>query len=128
MDVEGLGPTTDFQNERTPVATRAKMVEAMRRAVIANNDALSRYAVEVSAVEDPALREVALGGPDTAARTRLIQRVQRIPVDSADCEIAFAAVLERVYSAAAAFDRTAMRLESRMRLRVDFVPEPDAAD
>src|SRR5439155_2516586 len=34
------------QNERTPVATRAKMVEAMRRAVIANNDALSRYAVE----------------------------------------------------------------------------------
>src|SRR5438093_13630468 len=34
------------QNERTPVATRAKMVEAMRRAVLANNDALSRYAVE----------------------------------------------------------------------------------
>ncbi|HEY0195894.1 MAG TPA: aldehyde dehydrogenase family protein [Kofleriaceae bacterium] len=34
------------QNERTPVATRVKMVEAMRRAVLANNDALSRYAVE----------------------------------------------------------------------------------
>jgi aldehyde dehydrogenase len=34
------------QNERTPVATRAKMVEAMRRVVLANNDALSRYAVE----------------------------------------------------------------------------------
>src|SRR5437868_15325050 len=33
-------------NERTPVAVRAKMVEAMRRAVLANNDALSRYAVE----------------------------------------------------------------------------------
>ena len=33
-------------NERTPVAVRARMVEAMRRAVIANNDALSRYAVE----------------------------------------------------------------------------------
>jgi len=34
------------QNERTPVAVRAKMVEAMRRVVLANNDALSRYAVE----------------------------------------------------------------------------------
>jgi len=33
-------------NEKTPVATRAKMVEGMRRAVLANNDALSRYAVE----------------------------------------------------------------------------------
>src|ERR1700754_3446539 len=34
------------QNEKTPVAVRAKMVEAMRRVVLANNDALSRYAVE----------------------------------------------------------------------------------
>jgi acyl-CoA reductase-like NAD-dependent aldehyde dehydrogenase len=34
------------QNEKAPVATRAKMVEAMRRVVLANNDALSRYAVE----------------------------------------------------------------------------------
>ena len=34
------------QNEKTPVAVRAKMVENMRRAVLSNNDALSRYAVE----------------------------------------------------------------------------------
>src|SRR5262249_24535990 len=33
-------------NEKTPIATRVKMVEAMRRAVLANNEALSRYAVE----------------------------------------------------------------------------------
>ncbi len=33
-------------NERTPVATRIKMIEAMRRAVLANNEALSRFAVE----------------------------------------------------------------------------------
>jgi acyl-CoA reductase-like NAD-dependent aldehyde dehydrogenase len=33
-------------NERTPVAVRARMVEAMRRAVLANNAQLSRYAVE----------------------------------------------------------------------------------
>src|SRR5690606_30745872 len=34
------------QNERTPIATRVKMVENMRKAVLANVDALSRYAVE----------------------------------------------------------------------------------
>jgi aldehyde dehydrogenase len=34
------------QNERTPIAVRVKMVENMRRAVLSNNDALSRYAVE----------------------------------------------------------------------------------
>ena len=33
-------------NEKTPVGTRVKMVEAMRKAVLSNNDALSRYAVE----------------------------------------------------------------------------------
>jgi acyl-CoA reductase-like NAD-dependent aldehyde dehydrogenase len=33
-------------NERTPVAVRIKMVEAMRRAVLASNEALSRHAVE----------------------------------------------------------------------------------
>lgn len=34
------------QNERTSVATKVKMVEAMRKAVLANNEALSRFAVE----------------------------------------------------------------------------------
>ncbi len=35
-------------NERTPVQTRAKMIDAMRKCVLANNEALSRYAVEES--------------------------------------------------------------------------------
>ena len=37
----------------------------------------------VSAVEDNALREVALGGPDTAARSRLMQHFLAIPVVAA---------------------------------------------
>ena len=36
------------QNERTSMATRAKMIAAMRKVVLANNEALSRYAVEES--------------------------------------------------------------------------------
>ena len=36
------------QNLRTPVSVRGKMVAAMRKVALANNDALSRYAVEES--------------------------------------------------------------------------------
>ena len=38
------------QNEKTPMRTRAKMVEAMRKVVLANNEQLSRYAVEESGI------------------------------------------------------------------------------
>jgi hypothetical protein len=48
---------------------------------------------EVSAVEDLALREVALGGPDTAQRVRLIQHIVRLKTDpnTNDCATALAA-------------------------------------
>jgi hypothetical protein len=83
---------------------------------------------EISAVEDEALREVALGGPDTTARTRLIQRVHRTPSSGATCETAFAHVLKRINSPGVSFDSTTMRLDSTMRLRVDFVPGPGETD
>jgi hypothetical protein len=38
----------------------------------------------VTAVEDPAIREVALGGPDTATRTQTVWQVKLQKVDSAD--------------------------------------------
>jgi hypothetical protein len=40
---------------------------------------------EVGAVEDRALLEVALGGPDTAQRTRLLQRIKRLGTDADTC-------------------------------------------
>lgn len=46
---------------------------------------LSLREQEVSATEDTPLREVALGGPDTAQRTHLVQRVKRLPTTSATC-------------------------------------------
>ena len=82
---------------------------------------------EVCAVEDAALREVALGGPDTASRTRLIQRVQRLPVNDSGCETAFSDALEVAYPGRVAFDPATMRLDSTMMLRVDLVPDPTAA-
>ena len=49
--------------------------------------------VPVTAVEDAELREVALGGPDTAARTRLVARV-RVETDvDQECERAFEATV-----------------------------------
>ncbi len=38
------------QNERTSMAIRGKMIAAMRKVVLANNEALSRYAVEESGI------------------------------------------------------------------------------
>jgi len=49
---------------------------------------LSLREQEVGAVEDTVLREVALGGPDTAQRLRLVQRITRKGTDARDCETA----------------------------------------
>ena len=83
---------------------------------------------EVSAVEDEALRELALGGPDTAARLRLLQHVQRLPVEGSACETAFAQVLKKVYGETADFDDRTMRLVSKARLRVEFFSDPAPID
>lgn len=82
---------------------------------------------EVGAVEDLALREIALGGPDTAGRTRLIQRVHRAPATGIDCEAALAAVLKNA-SPDLWFDADTMRLTSTAQLKVDFVPQTGTAD
>ena len=44
---------------------------------------------EVSAVEDPALRDVALGGPDTTQRLRILRRVIRHPTTARTWEEAW---------------------------------------
>ena len=82
---------------------------------------------EVGAVEDAVLREIALGGPDSSARTRMIQRVHRAALTAADCEDALAEVV-RTSMPGLAFDEATMRLASAARLKVDFVPVPGTAD
>jgi len=76
---------------------------------------------EVSAVEDPALREVALGGPDTAARRRMVQRVHRALMDGANCEEAMKTAVKKV-SPALSFDPATTALISSAGLKVDFIP------
>ncbi len=79
---------------------------------------------EVSAVEDSALREVALGGPDTAARARLIQHIVRLPTAAADCAAALADAEKKWASEGLSFDPAAMRLLPQSLLQISFPPLP----
>jgi Family of unknown function (DUF6519)/IPT/TIG domain len=72
--------------------------------------------VEVSAVEDPALADVALGGPDTMQRQRILQHFVRQP--SADGS--WASVTDTLATAGLQFDAATMRADSAAALQVSF--------
>ncbi len=77
---------------------------------------------EVSGVEDSDLKDVALGGPDTAQRTRLIQHVERLATTGTDCASALAAAQTTWTSRGFAFEASDMRVRPYGRLEVSFVP------
>ena len=86
---------------------------------------------EVSAVEDTDLKDVALGGPDTTQRVRLIKRVKRLKVDSGDCTAAFAQAQVWWRNNNLAFDPKTMRLLPQASLKVSFstqASQPDPAN
>ncbi|MBN3753682.1 hypothetical protein G3N95_12090 [Paraburkholderia sp. Tr-20389] len=79
---------------------------------------------EVSATEDPDLKEVALGGPDTTGRVRTARRVRRTPVSHADCTRAWLDATASWSSQGLMFDPDTMRLEPAVRLQVSFEQDP----
>src|SRR5581483_797290 len=81
---------------------------------------------EISAVEDPDLRDVALGGPDTAQRTRLLQRFVRLASDGADCDAGLAAAQTHWQAEGLYFDPPTMRLRSWAQLEVGFTDQAQA--
>lgn len=83
---------------------------------------------EISAVEDRALLEVALGGPDTGQRTRLMQRVIALPADNAWCGDGAAAITAALLSAGATLDPDSAAILPSARLRVIPVAPPGPAD
>ena len=73
---------------------------------------------EVSAVEDPALRDVALGGPDTSQRLRILQRIIRYPTAAPTWEDAWAQLIgQRWESRGFRLDSGRRRLEASARLQ-----------
>src|ERR1044071_7098202 len=79
---------------------------------------------EVSAVEDETLREVALGGPDTAQRTRLIQHIVRIDTNAFNCEDARPSLAQHFAPQGLTPDYSIMRLKPASTLKVSFPPPP----
>jgi hypothetical protein len=75
---------------------------------------------EVSAVEDPALADVALGGPDTMQRQRILQHFVRQLSPSGDLGDSWSAVVGSLSSAGLQFDPATMRAESAAALKVSF--------
>jgi Family of unknown function (DUF6519) len=75
---------------------------------------------EVSAVEDSDLKDVALGGPDTAQRTRLIQHIVRAVTIGKDCSGALAGAESAWATQGLTFDPATMRLTSSSTMLVEF--------
>ncbi len=81
---------------------------------------------EVSAVEDPALADVALGGPDTMQRQRILQHVVRQPSQAGSCGDAWSAFVSSLAGDGLQFDAASMRIESATTLQVSFTDTPGA--
>jgi hypothetical protein len=79
---------------------------------------------EVSAVEDPAMADVALGGPDTMQRRRILQRFVRCRSESGQCEGSWEALERSLADHGLLFDPASMRARSAARLKVTFSPAP----
>jgi hypothetical protein len=74
---------------------------------------------EVSATEDRALRDVALGGPDTTQRLRFVQHVCRRPTAARSWQDAWGQLIDRDWTAAGwRLCRRSHRLEPAVRLQV----------
>jgi hypothetical protein len=82
----------------------------------------------VCAVEDQALREVALGGPDSGARMRLMQRFLRLSVTGGTCAAAAASVAALLSAEDITIDPATLQLVSGARLQAGFVPGPASTD
>ena len=83
---------------------------------------------EVSAVEDPELLDVALGGPDTTQRIKLMRRVKREAVSRTDCAGAWKEAEARWLEHGLSFDPRTMRLEPVARLQVGFTHDIASTD
>ncbi len=83
---------------------------------------------EVSAVEDSALLEKALGGPDTMQRLRLIQHIIRLQTKGKNCSSALNEVIEIWRERGLQLDRSTLQLLSSATLKVSFSPPTTPAD
>jgi Family of unknown function (DUF6519) len=82
----------------------------------------------ISATEDQPLREVALGGPDTAARTRLMQHLVEIATSQQTCLDAAEELTKTLTEMGLALDPKTLALTFGASLTVGFFPPPPPPD
>src|SRR5580698_7369194 len=105
-------------------------IDAPEFATAEGNLAVALLATEqsVGAIEDRALREVALGGPDSAARARLMQRFLRVPMDGTTCPAGAKSIAALLNEDGVAIAPCSLQLISSARLQAGFVPGPPSKD
>jgi hypothetical protein len=84
---------------------------------------LLAFEQEVSAVEDPTLADVALGGPDTAQRLRIVQRVVRAASTTGNRTSAWSELESKWSGEGYSFDSATMQRTSTATLQVSFTQE-----
>jgi hypothetical protein len=89
---------------------------------------LYAFEQEVGAIEDSDLLDVALGGPDTTQRVRLMGRVLRMPVAATDCAGALAEAENDWLQKGFLFDPVTMRLRPLAALQVSFTSLPSTSN
>ncbi len=82
----------------------------------------------VCAVEDQALRDVALGGPDSAARLRLMQQFIASPIQGDTCADGASTITGLLAEDGVTWDANSLQLISSARLEVGFVPPTTPPD
>jgi hypothetical protein len=82
----------------------------------------------IGAVEDQALREVALGGPDSAARSRLMQTFPRVATDGNTCAVGATSVAAVLSAEGVTIDPYSDQLISSATLQAGFTPGPASTD
>ncbi|HEY1880842.1 MAG TPA: DUF6519 domain-containing protein, partial [Caulobacteraceae bacterium] len=82
----------------------------------------------VGAVEDQALREVALGGPDSAARSRLMQSFPRVATDGDTCAQGAVSIAALLAAEGVSIDPYSDELISSATLQSGFTPGPANTD
>ncbi len=114
-----LNDQPDWQNQPAPSPVTTTTTDVV---------ALLAIEQSVTAVEDQALREVALGGPDTAARMRLMQHFVEVPVSSTTCAGAATQVAAILVEDGLSVNPKTLELQFDASLRVSFNPPPQPVD
>ena len=125
-----LGGWRLHQDKPVPFSNQPEWLDQPAQTAFQGNAVAALLVTEqsISATEDQALREVALGGPDTAARMRLMQHFVLIPTDASQCPSAEQGVAETLQQMGLQLNPKTLELEYAATLKVSFFPPTQSND